>query len=59
MPTVVNPTDADYRELWRVNPLAAEQLKTIVLARENDELKARLAASQNGEGADHGNTGTG
>ena len=34
----------DLQTLLSINPLAAEQLKTIAVTRERDELRARLAA---------------
>ena len=42
----LTPTETDYLALWRINPMAAEQLKNIILVRQNRELTAKLIASE-------------
>ena len=36
-------TEADFQQLWAMNPLAFAQVPAIVLARRNAELEAKLA----------------
>tara|TARA_B100001123_G_C15255789_1_gene1004615 strand:+ start:660 stop:845 length:186 start_codon:yes stop_codon:yes gene_type:complete len=42
-------TDADLQNLWMINPLASEQLKTIVLTRINKELQEEKKCTCNGK----------
>tara|TARA_R110002020_G_scaffold391641_1_gene602052 strand:- start:232 stop:417 length:186 start_codon:yes stop_codon:yes gene_type:complete len=42
-------TDGDLQKLWMANPLAAEQLKGIVLTRINKELQEEKKCTCNGK----------